>query len=341
MPHGLSRRTAMLILSAADVRAALPMADAIEAMKQAFAAHSGGLANTPPRIHLDLPAHRGVSLIMPSHVAAPGSESLAVKVVSLFPGNRARGHAFIQAAVMAFEPDTGRPEAVLEGSTLTAIRTGAASGAATDLLAAPGARTVAIFGAGAQARTQLEAVCTVRPINTAWIVSRTPESAKALIAEMAGRGPIPADLRHAATPGEALRDADIICTATAGAGGPVFDDRDVKPGAHINAVGSFQPHVAEIPPATVARSWIAVDDRGAAREEAGDLIQAIEAGLLRWEDICAELGELVSGIARPPARTPELVTLFKSVGMAAQDAAAARVALANARSLSLGTTVPW
>ena len=331
----------MLILSADDVRAALPMADAIIAMKQAFAAYSSGLATMPPRIHLDVPARQGISLIMPSLLSDPGVESLAVKVVSLFPGNRARGLSYIQAAVMAFDPDTGRPEAVLEGSTLTAIRTGAASGAATDLLAPPEARTVAIFGAGVQARTQLEAVCSVRSIQTAWIVSRTPDSAMALISEMAGRGPIPTDLRHAATPAEALRDADIICTATAGAGGPVFDDQDVKPDAHINAVGSFQPHVVEIPPATVARSWIAVDSRSAAREEAGDLIQAVAAGLLDWEAIGAEVGELVLDAARIPTRPPSRITLFKSVGMAVQDAAAARVALVRAREMSLGTAVPW
>lgn len=331
----------MLILSAEDVRAALPMADAIAAMKEAFAAYSSGQATVPPRIHLDLKAPEGVSLVMPSHVAVPGRESLAVKVVSLFPGNRARGLALIQSAVVALDPATGRPEALLEGATLTAIRTGAASGAATDLLAPPGAATVAILGAGVQARTQLEAVCAVRPIETAWIVSRRPESAEQLIAEMAGRGPIPRDLRRAGDAAAALRDADIVCAATAGAGGPLFADAALKPGAHLNAIGSFQPGVVEIPAATVGRSWVAVDSRGAAREEAGDLIQAVAAGTFSWSRIRAELGEVVNGTVAPPDRSAPVTTLFKSVGLAVQDSAAARVALANARLKALGVRAPW
>lgn len=333
----------MLILSAADVRTALPMADAVEGMKRAFAAFSGSRATVPPRIHLDIPEHRGISLVMPAHVAGGGSDSaaLAVKVVSLFPGNIARGIPYIQAAVMVFEPDSGRPVALLEGAAVTAIRTGAASGAATDLLAPKDARTAAIFGAGVQARTQLEAVCAVRRIETAWIVSRTPEKAEALIAELAGVGPIPRDLRRASTPREALADADIVCTATAGAGGPVFDDADLKPGVHLNAVGSFQPHVVEIPAATVARSWIVVDSRSAAEEEAGDLIQAIKARLMNWDAVRAELGELVSGVKSPDDRKPGQPTLFKSVGMAVQDAVAAGIALENAREQGLGSGVPW
>ncbi|MBL9151979.1 MAG: ornithine cyclodeaminase family protein [Verrucomicrobiales bacterium] len=333
----------MLILSAADVRAALPMAAAIEAMKQAFAAYSSGQATVPPRIHLDIPAHRGISLVMPAHVATPDRESLAVKVVSLFPGNLDIGLARIQSAVLAFDPATGRPEALLEGATLTALRTGAASGAATDLMAPAGARTAAIFGAGVQARTQLEAVCTVRPIETAWIVSRRPESADRLIAELAGKGPIPRDLRRATSAREALRDADIVCAATAGAGGPLFDDADLKPGAHVNAVGSFQPHVVEIPAATVGRSWVVVDSREAALDEAGDLIQAIAAGCFQWSDVRAELGELVTGAVPPPDRAHDgqVTTLFKSVGLAVQDALAARSALASARQAGLGTEVAW
>ncbi|MCB1086068.1 MAG: ornithine cyclodeaminase [Verrucomicrobiae bacterium] len=331
----------MLILSAADVRTALPMRDAIEAMKLAFAAFSSGQTTMPPRIHLDVPAHHGISLIMPSLVASDGAESLAVKVVSLFPGNAARGLSFIQAAVMAFDPETGQPLALLEGATLTAIRTGAASGAATDLLARPDSRTAAIFGAGVQARTQLEAICTVRPIETAWIVSRTPESAESLIAELAGKGPIPNDLRPTTDAKTALRDADIVCTATAGAGGPVFDDSDVKPAAHLNAVGSFQPHIVEIPAATVGRSWVTVDSREAAREEAGDLIQAIAADQFEWDRVEAEIGELVSGHIALPDRSQAPLTLFKSVGMAVQDAMAARVTLDRAKALGLGTQVPW
>ncbi len=317
------------------------MAEAIEAMKGAFAAFSAGRSVMPPRIHLDVETHSGVSLIMPAYANDGPAEALATKVVSLFPGNPARGLAFIQAAVMVFEPDTGRPAAILEGSSLTAIRTGAASGAATDLLANADARTAAIFGSGVQARTQLLAACTARNLETAWIYSRTPESVDAMIGELAGMGPIPSDLRRAGSPREALAEADIVCTATASSDRPVFADADLKPGAHLNAVGSFQPQICEIPPETVERAWVVVDSREAAREEAGDLIQVVDSGRIGWDHIQAELGEIAEGTANPPAAGDERPTLFKSVGLAVQDAFAAQVALTNATANGLGTEVAW
>jgi ornithine cyclodeaminase len=241
---------------------------------------------------------------------------------------------------MVLEPDTGRLLALMEGSTLTAIRTGAASGAATDLLAPKDAKTVAIFGAGAQAPTQLEAVCAVREIETAWIYSRTPERTDALIESIIGKGLFPADIRRAESPRDAVANADIICTATASTDRPVFDDTDLKPGVHINAVGSFQPQVAEIPPETIERAWVVVDGFDAAKEEAGDLIQPVEAGRIGWDHLRAELGELILGekSACPADGQP---TFFKSVGLAAQDALAAKVALENARKNRLGIEAPW
>ena len=335
----------MRVLSAADVRQALPMSAAIEAMRQAFAALSAGRAEVPARIHLAVPSHDGITLVMPAFVAADPqagdatAEALAVKVVSLFAGNAARGLARIQAAVLVFEPDTGRPAALLEGAALTALRTAAASGLATDLLARADARTAAIFGAGVQARTQLEAVCTVRRIETAWVYDPQPGRAEALAAELAGRGPIPADVRAAADPREALADADVVCTATV-ARQSVFADADLQAGAHVNAVGSYQPDVCEVPPETVARARVFVDSRQAALAEAGDLIQPIRAGRIGPEHIRAELGELVLGRATGRASADE-ITLFKSVGLAVQDAVAARVALARAAELGLGQSVPW
>jgi len=266
-------------------------------------------------------------------------EALAVKVVSVFDRNAERGLARIQAAVLVFDAATGQPTACLEGATLTGIRTAAASGAATDLLARTDCRTVAIFGAGVQGRTHLEAVCTVREIETAWIYSRTPSKVDALIAECAGRGPIPQDLRVATTPQEALAQADIVCAATTSRE-PIFNDADLQPGTHINAVGSYQPHVREIPGETVARAVVIVDNRDAAWEEAGDLIQPLQAGLIDRNHIVADLGEVVLGV-HPGRRTDEEITLFKSVGIAVQDAAAAHRAVNEAMKCGLGQTVPW
>jgi len=329
----------MLVLNAADVRQALPMDIAIDAMKQAFAALSDGRAEVPPRIHLPVRPHDGVSLVMPALVHNGDGDAMAVKVVSLFDGNARRGLARIQAAVLVLEAETGRPIALLEGATLTAIRTGAASGAATDLLARTDCRTAAIFGAGVQARTQLEAVCTVRSIATVWAYDPIPGAVERLIAEVASQGPIPADVRAAATPQQAVAEADIVCTATT-SHEPVFSHADLKPGVHVNAIGSYQPHVRELPSQTVIDSLVITDNRQIALEETGDLIQPIRRGLIDADHIHADLGELVLG-RKPGRRSAEQTTLFKAVGLAVQDAVAARVALARARELGLGQSVEW
>lgn len=329
----------MLILNATDVRQALPMNSAIAAMKRAFAALSDGRAEVPPRIHLPVTPHDGVSLVMPALVHDEDGDSMAVKVVSLFDGNARRGLARIQAAVLVLEAETGRPIALLEGATLTAIRTGAASGAATDLLARTNCRTAAIFGAGVQARTQLEAVCSVRSIETAWVYDPIPGSVEALIADVAGKGPIPADVRAAATPQQAVADADIVCTATTSSE-PVFDHADLKPGVHVNAVGSYQPEVREIPTETVVNSLLVTDNREIALEETGDLIQPIDSGAIDAGHIHADLGELVLG-RKTGRSSDQQKTLFKAVGLAVQDAVAARVTLERAEQLGLGQRVEW
>lgn len=329
----------MLIFNADDVRRALPMDRAIDAMKRAFAAFSAGQATTPARIHLPVPSHHGITLVMPALVDDGLGQALAVKVVSLFDENAARGLPRVQAAVLLLEAETGRPVALLEGAALTAIRTGAASGAATDLLARPESRTAAIFGAGVQARTQLEAVCTVRPIETVWVHDPLAAAVERFIADTAGQGPIPGDLRPAANPREAVCQADVICTATTSRT-PVFSDSDLKPGVHINAVGSYQPEVQEIPAETVVRAWLVVDSREAALAETGDLIQPMLRGWIGPEHIRAELGEIVAG--HKPGRTShDQITLFKAVGIAVQDAVAAAVVQENAARLGLGQQVRW
>src|SRR5215207_2335902 len=185
----------MLILNADEVRRALPMREAIIAMKDAFASLSNGTTVVPLRTRVPIPSRNALSLFMPAYMKSDTGEALAVKVVSLFPHNPGRGLAYIQAAVLVLESDTGRAIALLEGSTLTAIRTGAGSGAAIDLLARKDSKRIAIFGAGAQARTQLEAACSSRNIETVFIFNRTQEKANAFAKEMAGHNSIPQDIR--------------------------------------------------------------------------------------------------------------------------------------------------
>jgi ornithine cyclodeaminase len=315
------------------------MSQAIAAMKRAYAALSDNRVQAPLRLSMAIPWHDATGLFMPAFVHDESDEAMALKAVALFPHNPERGLPLIQAAVLVMEADSGRPIALLEGSTLTAIRTGAASGAASDLLARPDSQVAAIFGAGVQGRTQLEAVCTVRSIQRVWVYDPDRPRLEKFITEMAGRVPVPADLCAAVDPRQAVVEADIICTATT-ARTPVFSDADLKPGAHINAIGAYTPEMQEIPADTVARSLVVVDSRSASLAEAGDLIQPIQQGRITPEHIHAELGEIALG--RKHGRgNPTQVTLFKSVGIAAQDAMAARLAVENAQKMGIAQEVIW
>ncbi len=324
----------MRVLNAADVRKALPMRDAIDAMKRAYAALSDGRAEVPLRTRLAVPPHDGLTLIMPAYLRDSDAEALAIKAVSLFPGNPERGLAYIQAAVLVLEPDSGRALALLEGSSLTAIRTGAASGAAIDLLARHDSKVLAVIGAGTQGRTQLEAACTARKIEHVLIYDPNRDKAEVLAGEMAGRGPVPVSIQSIMSAREAVQQADIICTATTSLT-PVFDDKDVMPGTHISAVGSYTPDMQEVPAETIARALVVVDSRSASLEEAGDLIQPIRAGLFDASHIHAELGEIALG-RKTGRESAGQITYFKSVGVAVQDAMAAQLAFANALKLNLG-----
>lgn len=323
------------ILSAAEVRQALPMSAAIEGMKAAFSQFSTGQAHVPLRSRIPVPEQDGVALFMPAHLFQ--SDDLAVKVVTVFPNNISRNEPMIYATVLVLDTETGRPLALLEGSSLTAIRTGAGSGAATDLLARPDAATVAIIGSGVQARTQLEAICTVRPVTTVRVYSPNAQHAAAFAEEMAGQGPVPADIRPVSDVSEAVRTADIICAATT-SNTPVFNGRDLKPGTHINAAGSFTPEMQEVDITTILRSLVVVDSRESVLEEAGDILVPLRAGEITEDHLHAELGEIVAGM-KDGRTAPDQITYFKSCGVAVQDAAAAQIALQNALSANIGTIV--
>jgi ornithine cyclodeaminase len=327
----------MLILKGNDVRQTLPMDQTIAAMKDAYAALSNGKAEVPLRCQLPVTPHAGTSLFMPAFVQGD-HEALSLKVVSVFPENTERGLPIIHAAVLVLEVNTGRILAMLEGSALTAIRTGAASGAATDLLARPDAKTVAIFGAGVQGKTQLEAICTVRKIETAWIMDPDREKAQAFVDELAGQEKIPQDLRVVVDPAKAASLADIICTATTSPI-PVYPAEAVRPGTHINGVGSYTLEMIENPPEIYQRASAFVDSHEAVMAEAGEVVAAINRKLL-FPDEMTELGEVASG--NQPGRTSEKqITFFKSVGVAVQDALAARLSLQNALEMGLGQRVTW
>jgi len=323
------------VLTKADVQQAITMREAIEVVKDAFAQLSGGRAKVPLRTALEVPEQEGVVLFMPAYLASSGG--LGAKVVSVFPRNSQRGLPTIHAVVLLVDSATGQPQAMLDGTYLTALRTGAASGAATDLLARPEARTAAIFGAGAQGRTQLAAVCAVRQIERAWVYDVDVEAAERYVQELRGQPGMPPHLAVAASPADAVREADIICTATT-SHTPVFDSSDVRPGTHINAIGAFTPEMQEVDVAGLGAARIVVDSREACLAEAGDLIIPLRQGLIPEAEAWTELGEIVVGRAPGRASSQE-ITYFKSVGNAVQDVSVGQAILAAAQRLGLGREV--
>lgn len=230
----------------------------------------------------------------------------------------------------------GIPLAIMDGAAITALRTGAASGVATDLLARHDASSVALFGAGAQSCTQLAAMCAVRSIRAARVVD-VDRARRTAFAEQMSRQ-LNLDVVPAESSREALQGADIVCTATTSRE-PVFDDADVPDGLHINAVGAFRADCAEIPPRTVQRARIVVDQVAAALDEAGDLLRPLAAGIIEREQVSTELGHILSE-QRPGRCHEQEITLFKSVGIAIQDLYAAQTAYDNARHRGLGLPLP-
>lgn len=313
------------MLAAADVKAALPMPKAIEAMKQAYVQFSTGRATVPLRTHVQ--TEKGVSLLMPAYLH--DSSNLGVKIISIYEDNPKQGLPTISATVMVLDPETGFPLALMDGSSLTAIRTGAGGGAAADVLARKGARNVALFGAGVQARTQLQAVLAVRDIEEVSIIDHFAEAAKRLADDVAAWPNAPRVVLGR-TPSEAVQVADIVLTATTSPV-PLFDGHDLKPGTHITGIGTFTPDKREVDETAVRRARIVVDSRDACLEEAGDII-------IPNAPIDAELGEILNG-DKPGRENDEQITFFKSVGIAVQDTMAAALVFAAAREQGLGTEV--
>lgn len=310
----------MRILSRADVQRALSMQDAIAIVRDAFAQLSTDQATVPLRVPIPIQRHDGVTLFMPAYLHT--SDALAVKIVSVHNQNPAKGLPLIHALVVVMDAATGKPLAAMEGGYLTALRTGAASGVATDLLARRDARVGAIIGAGVQGRTQLLAIAAVRDLERIWVYDVVAEKAKVFVKELKGTMET-LDLRAASSPIEAVREADIVCTATTSTR-PVFNGSDLKAGAHINAIGAYTPQMQEVDETTLQRaSKIVIDHHTGALAEAGDLLIAIQKGAITESDVYGEIGEIAAG-KKPGRERADEITYFKSVGNAVQDASVAR-----------------
>jgi ornithine cyclodeaminase len=325
----------VLVLSRSDLQSLVPMKDAVELMKIAFRELAAGRATAPLRTVIDVD-DAGATLLMPGFV--PAERALGFKVVSVFGGNRDKGLPTIHALVCLVDSETGAPVAIMEGGFLTALRTGAVSGAAADLLARPDSKTVTVIGAGVQGVTQAVAICAVRPIERVIAVDMSEDQLKRYKDDMARDWPDIADRVETTTDAaSAVAAADIICTATTSRK-PVFNAADVRPGTHISAVGAYTPEMQELPAEIVTTATVVVDETAAALAEAGDLIIPLTQGLVDRSHFERELGKVVSGEA--PARTSaEEITLFKSVGNAVQDVVVARRAVDLAQEQGVGTQI--
>jgi ornithine cyclodeaminase/alanine dehydrogenase-like protein (mu-crystallin family) len=297
-------------------------------MKRAFGQLSAHQADIPLRGRLA--TEKGVTLLMPAFLHQ--SRELAIKIVSIYGENSLMGLPTVTGLVMVLDPQTGMPLALMEGTSLTAIRTGAAGGLAAELLSRKDAGTVALFGAGVQGKAQLQGVMAVRDIRKVWILDASMNQAEKLAAEMAA-GSSPPEIVTTGNIREAVSQADIVIAATTSLT-PLFDGNDLRQGTHVTGVGSFTPQMQEIDEVTIRRARVIVDSREACMAEAGDLIKS---GTVISAEI-AEIGEIVNGVF-PPRCSDQEITFFKSVGVAVQDAAAAAAVLAEAIEKGLGNLV--
>ncbi len=322
----------MLVLTRADLEHVLEPAAVIAAVESAFREAAAGRAPTLPRAVLPM-AKGGVFVGMIS--ALPRQQALGAKLVTVVEANRKRGLPTLHASYLLSDPETGAPLAFMEAGFLTAIRTGAASAVAAKHLARPDSRRVACFGAGVQAEFQLRCLKAVLPVESVAVVGRDPTRARAFSARMRGALGVPVEVtldRRAA-----VREADVVTCATT-ASRPVFAGRDLRPGAHVDAIGAFRPDAREVDTETVKRARVIVDTYHGAWAEAGDLIIPIKAGAGSRRHVRAELAEVVA--RKKPGRTrPDEITLFKSVGWAPEDAAAARLAYDRAVAQGIGTEI--
>jgi ornithine cyclodeaminase len=330
------RRVKVLVLTHADVERLMPVPACIEVMAQALEALARGDVYQPLRMVIRPPKAPGVLGLMPAVLTESGKKPVyAVKVVSIFPDNPARGKDAHQGSVLLLDGQTGELKALMNASAITAIRTAAVSGLATRLLARTDAGDLAIVGAGVQARTHLLAMAAVRPLRRVRVVSRRLQSAQALAGEMAGR--VGCAIEAVATIAEAVRGADLVVTATNSAE-PLVALSMVASGAHLNLVGASLPHAREVDTATMAAAAVFVDRRESTLAEAGDYRLAAAEGAIGPEHIRAELGEVLAG-QRPGRRSPEEITLFKSLGLAVEDLASAEYLYQRAEEMGVGTWV--
>jgi ornithine cyclodeaminase len=308
------------ILTGEDVRQLLPMARCIDLMEPTMIAVSDGKAVLPLRTGMRMPRDIGMLGMMSGYIET--ADMYGTKLVSLFPRNAGTVHSSHLGMLILFETDHGHPVGILDAAEVTAIRTAAASGLATRLLARPNSTRLAILGTGEQARRHLEAMVSVRPIGEAEALAESCSSRHGIAARATDRV------------ADAVDGTDIVCTTTHAAE-PILHGEWIGSGTHLNVVGSSIPSTAEIDGALVAKARFFVDYRESTINQAGEYLRALDAGLIGADHIRGEIGEVAA--ARVPGRTgDDEITLYKSLGIAAQDIAAGQYIVARAAELGIG-----
>ncbi|MGA1821070.1 MAG: ornithine cyclodeaminase family protein [Thermoplasmatota archaeon] len=322
----------VLVLDRENVRSVLQMRDCIDVLEKAFTELAEGTAVLPLRIGIRPPG--GISLYMPAYLK--NMNALACKIVTVYKDNPSRHNmATTIGKVLLQDPETGDVICIMDGGYLTAMRTGAVSGLATRYLAKNVEDQVAsVFGAGVQAKMQLWGVAEARKLERAMVFDKIPEAASSFAAEMSGKLGIPVEARD--NPDDLL-ESDIICTATSSPV-PIFDGSKVREGTHINGIGSHTPNARELDSTIIRRSLLIADSREGCLSEAGDIMIPIREGIIAENHIYAELGEIITG--RKLGRSDmKQITLFKSNGLAIQDAATAKLVYDKAVEMGIGENI--
>ena len=306
------------VLTKGDLQSVLTMKDTIEAVEEGFKHFCLGKAIMPQRPVIRVEKQDGVVLVMPAYITP--MNAMAIKVLTIYPRNpKEHNLPSTLGTVMVNDPETGKLLSLMDGGYITAMRTGAAGGIATKYLSRKNSKTIGIIGAGVQARTQLMAACEVRDIKKAKIYDARPEATKEYANEMSKK--LGVEVVAVDSSKDAVTGVDIVTTCSTAAE-PVFDGSWITEGTHINGIGSHRPDLRELDTTIIKRSKIVVDSKAACLAEAGDLILPIKEGAITEGHIYAELGEIILG-TKPSRTSDSEITLFKSVGLAIQDASTA------------------
>lgn len=324
----------MLLLKKEDIKKVFTMGDAIESVKEAFSMYSQGKSQVPLRTNIQVPKSNGTLLFMPAFAEDLNAASL--KIVNIYPDNAKKNLPTAPAQVMLIDTETGLVEAILDGTHMTQMRTGAATGAAFDILGVMDAKVGAMIGTGGQAATQLEAMLAVRNLETVKVYDLDPQRLEAFVEAMRKElGHYGAEIVAVSSSDEAVEDADLLVTVTP-ATSPVFDATKCKKGVTVSCVGAYQHHMQEMDPVILTRaSKIYFDSKEAVLDESGDILIPLAEGIITEDDFTGELGQVLTGEIVGRENDEEII-VFETVGIGTQDLTAARTAYKKAKAAGIG-----